>query len=285
MKVAVIDIGSNSVRLMLWADGTTLYKKINTTRLGEGIALSGRLSSAAIERSAQAVAAFCDEATREGAEATFAFATAAVRSAENGRAFCARVKELCGLDVDVVSGETEAKLGVSGALMGEEGGIVDIGGACTEVSSTKCGFAVSLNIGAVRLYDMCGDCEDKLFPVIEEKIAEINAPTDLGKMYAIGGTATTLASVKLALKTYDPNRIQGCVITRSEAKSLAKLLLSKTCEERKVIAGMDVRRADVIAGAALLFYMLMEKLDLREITVSERDNLEGYLNEKMRRGL
>ena len=112
---AVIDIGSNSVRLMLWADGKTLYKRLETTRLG-----------------------------------------AAVRVARNGKELCRAIERACGLRVDVVSGEEEALLGAAGALSQKDGGIIDIGGASTEVFFRKAGvtqFSVSMNVGAVRLFD------------------------------------------------------------------------------------------------------------------------------------
>ena len=125
MKYAVIDIGSNSVRLMLWADGT-LYKKLFTTRLAAGMR-DGVLQEDAMRRTAEAIAVFYREGVAEaGAARTFAFATAAVRSAKNGAAFCTYVKELCGAQIDVVSGDTEALLGAYGALGAQDGGMIDI---------------------------------------------------------------------------------------------------------------------------------------------------------------
>ncbi len=277
MKVAVIDIGSNSVRLMLWADGTTLYKKVQTTRLGESVALTGRLLPEAIERSALAVKAFYELALLEGAEKIFAFATAAVRSAVNGGDFCTRVKTLTGIEVDVVSGETEAKLGMLGALSGEEGGIIDIGGASTELCCEQTGLFVSLDVGAVRLYDLCGDRKDKLLPVIREKISCLCGRSAKGEFFAIGGTATTLASVKLGLEEYDADKIHGTEITYAEVSALSSLFFTRTKEEREKIAGMDVRRADVISGATYLLEQIMQTLSLERVIVSERDNMEGYL--------
>ena len=102
MKAAVIDIGSNSVRLMLWADGNVLVKKLSTTRLGEGTAFSAFLKPEAIERTAQAVCAFVAESKKEGADVVFAYATEAVRSASNGGTFTERVRELTGLTVVVL---------------------------------------------------------------------------------------------------------------------------------------------------------------------------------------
>jgi exopolyphosphatase/guanosine-5'-triphosphate,3'-diphosphate pyrophosphatase len=104
-KFAVIDIGSNSVRLMFVADGKVLYKALNTTRLGEGLAEYPRLKPEALERTAQAVAEFYARAINEGAESVLSFATAAARTAENGQEFVDRVQALCGLRVEIISGE------------------------------------------------------------------------------------------------------------------------------------------------------------------------------------
>ena len=279
MKSAVIDIGSNSVRLMLWADGTTLYKRLSTTRLAEGIADKPVLSARAMERTAQAIARFRAQAEADGAEKIYAFATAAVRSAHNGGEFCALVKNTCGLETDVVSGEEEALLGTYGALGEGDGTVVDVGGASTELCRRVNGEterAVSLNIGAVRLYDMCRDDGALLAAVIEEKLSALDGLDFSGKAVAGGGTATTLASVKLGLAEYDAAAVQGCPFTAKEAGLLAAGLLSLSAEARKKIKGMDENRADIIAGGALLLASVMKKCDIPALTVSDRDNLEGY---------
>ena len=283
MRYAVIDIGSNSVRLLLWADGS-FYKKTNTTRLGEGIALSPRLLPAAIERSAQAVAEFCREAA--GADGIFAFATAAVRRAENGAEFVARVKELCGIDVDVISGEREAELGLFGALEGRDGGIIDVGGASTEVTvgvGGKVVYAVSADIGAVRLRGLCG--EDRA--ALEARIADalrVYGEIPRAPMTAVGGTATSLAALEYGVEPYDPACIHGKTLTRAEVLKWADKLLSMPQEERLLLKGMDKRRADILGGAALLLARVMERAGAESIRISERDNLEGYLDEKLANG-
>ncbi len=153
-KFAVIDIGSNSVRLMFVADGKVLYKKLNTTRLGEGLVSSPLLTNEAIERTAEAVAGFYDEAKKDGAEEVYAFATAAARKAQNGQELVDRIYALRSLFVEIVSGEEEAKLGVLGALGKGDGIVVDIGGASTEIIRQERGkitYAKSVDIGVVRL--------------------------------------------------------------------------------------------------------------------------------------
>lgn len=281
MKIAVIDIGSNSVRLALFADGKTLYKRLASTRLGEGLAVSGRLSDAATERTAQAVAAFAADAAAEKAVNTYVFATAAVRSASNGNVFTRRVKELCGIDVDVVSGEEEAKLGITGALRGKDGGIIDVGGASTEVTLSQGGktlYSRSVNVGTVRLNDIAGRDKEKLSKLILGKIAEYGTFNASGfNMYGIGGTATTLAAVKHGLKVYDPSVTDGTVLSAGEIYSMAERILQMPVSEVCKMSGMEPNRADVIGGGCLLTYYVMRHFGIDKITVSESDNLEGYL--------
>ncbi len=280
MRIAVIDVGSNSVRLMTWADGKVLYKRVATTRLAEGLS-SGVLREKAMLRSADAIATFVERVKSEGADCIYAFATAAVRSAKNGGEFCALVREKCGVELDVVSGEREAYLGLSGALGGApSGAIVDIGGASTEVcvrADGEVSFSVSLNLGAVRLFDGCGQDFEKLSARILEELPRLEGCKVQGRAYAVGGTATTLASIKLGLREYDAARVQDLPLTRAEVEALAEKLLSLTQEERLSLAGMDEKRADIIGGGALFLFYIMKKLDLKEIFVSDRDNQEGYL--------
>ncbi len=279
MKVAIIDIGSNSVRLMLWADGKTLYKKVTTTRLGENLSESGKISTAASERTVTAIQSFCEDAKREGAR-VYAFATAAVRNAQNGDSFCKRVKEACGINLDVVSGKEEAVLGISGALGKEDGGIIDIGGASTEVSFRRGGsvyFSVSMNIGAVCLYNRCKDEKEKIAEEVRKVILPLQGVQPVEKVYAIGGTASTLAAVKTELKEYNGERLHHLPLSFDWVKHISDKLLSLTTEERLKIVGMDPSRADVIAGAAYLLAEIMKTLSVKTVYFSDCDNLEGYL--------
>ena len=278
MKTAIIDIGSNSVRLALMADGKTLYKRLSTTRLGEGLSLCGRLDGVAIKRTAEAVSSFKEQALSDGADKVFAFATAAVRSAENGNEFLLAAKKISGLEVDVISGETEAKIGITGALGNSDGGIIDIGGASTEVT-VQCGgetlYAVSADIGAVRLFDIAGRDEKKLKNTIENALGVFDGFSYDTKMWGVGGTATTLAALKLNLSAYDPEKIQACVFEAEEIEELSYKLLSMPVDEiRRHIP--DKKRADIIGGGALLLSMLINKFKIKKLFVSDRDNLEGY---------
>lgn len=280
MKISVIDIGSNSVRLATFEGGKTLYKRLNTTRLGEGLDKSGKISPAAMERTALAVCEFARAAAEEGAEKIYAFATEAVRSAQNGEEFLSRVKALSGLDTDVLSGEREAACGLAGVLGGADGGIIDIGGASTEITLRKGGktfYSVSVKCGAVRLFDAAGRDRLKLQETIDGKIAPLR-DIAVGNLpvYAIGGTATRLAAVRLGIKEYCPQKTDGLYITLREVENLASFLLENSVEYIKSVT-ICQKSSEIMGGGALLLAAIMRKLGLDGVTVSERDNLEGYM--------
>ena len=281
MKISAIDVGSNSVRLMVMAEGKTLYKQLDTTRLGEGLANSGVLKPEAIERTARAVQLFAAAAELNGAGTPYVFATASVRSASNGGDFVKRVKQLTGIDVDVISGEEEAACGITGALRGRDGGIIDLGGASTEITLQKGGktvYSKSVNVGTVRLYDIAGQDRQALERAARTALKDYGnlslAGTD---MYGVGGTATSLAALFHELPAYDPKVVDGTVLTVGWLGSMAERLLSMSVEERKAMRGMDVRRADVIAGGCLLLHHILKRFGAEKLTVSESDNLEGYV--------
>ena len=282
-KFAVIDIGSNSVRLMFVANGKVLYKRLNTTRLGEGIASSSRLKTEAIERTANAVYAFYQSAKTEGAEKTYAFATAAVRTATNGGAFIERVKSLCDLEVEVVSGEKEAELGILGALGKNDGAVIDMGGASCELVIKTDGEIVykkSVNIGVVRLKDECGTDKGKLIKAVTRAAEEYGVTPKIKAVHAIGGTATTLGALVLGLTEYDGEKVTGTEITVEKLQKTADKLLKMSVEEIASLPCMPAGRADVIAGGAFALATIMQKLGIEKMIVSDRDNLEGYAIKK-----
>ncbi len=284
-KFAVIDIGSNSVRLMFMADGKVLYKSLITTRLGEGLAQFSILNAAAIERSARAVETFYEKAINDGAEQVFAFATAAARSAENGAQFVDRVKELCGLSVEVISGEEEAEIGIIGALGEADGGLIDVGGASTEIVIKSNGNVIykkSVNIGVVRLKDKCGRERETLAAEARGAAKEFGIIPHNGTLTAIGGTATTLGAQILKLQEYSSDKVTGALITQAQMQAMADKLLAMSIEEIAALPCMPKGRADVLTGGAVLLATLMKELGIEKLIVSDRDNLEGFA---IKRGL
>ncbi len=282
-KFSVIDIGSNSVRLLFVADGKILYKTLQTTRLGEGLANAPFLLEEPIARTANAVASLYAQAKAEGAEEVLAFATAAVRSANNRNLFLERVRSLCGLQIEVLSGEEEAEIGLLGALGNQDGGVLDIGGASTELVVKRQGEIVykkSADVGVVRLKDTC---RNELSALQTYTRLAAQAFSDFPKgtpVRAIGGTATTIAAQLLGLREYDSQQVTGTSITLEQMRALTEKFAHMSVEEIGVLPCMPAGRADVIFGGMTWLYTLMQTLSIPKITVSDRDNLEGYAVKK-----
>ena len=283
MKYGVIDIGSNSVRLMMSDGENTLYKTVKTTQLAEGMGEDNYLQPLAIERTALAVSFFNQRAKKEGAEKVFVFATAAIRQAINGNEFLTEVRRISGIEVDVVSGEFEAELGLIGALNGRDGGVVDVGGASSEVIVVSNGekiYAKSVDVGAVKVKDVCGQDQVKGSEYIDLKMRSFDKIPN-ADLCAIGGTATSLAAILQELAVYDPDKINGYEISVEELGALTDKLYSLTIGARRKLKGLQAGRAEIIAGGAMILYKIALKAGVDKITVSERDNLEGYLKVKL----
>jgi exopolyphosphatase/guanosine-5'-triphosphate,3'-diphosphate pyrophosphatase len=283
MKYGVIDIGSNSVRLMMSDGINTLYKNVKTTRLAEGMGEDLLLKDEPIERTARAVSFFVEKAKIENADEIFVFATAAVRRSKNKQQFIDLIKNLCNADVDVVSGEDEARLGVLGALNGADGGVIDVGGASAEICVVKDGARVytkSLYLGAVSVTDKCGQNRNTVDKFVAEKVEEYgNVPKT--EFYAVGGTATSIAALILELDPYDPERVDGYTVTFDQMEKLCSRLFAMSVSEREKLKGLQKERAKVIASGVAIVLSIMKKLGINKLTVSEKDNLEGYLKVKM----
>lgn len=278
-KIAVIDVGSNSVRLMTLADGKVLYKTLETTQLGEGLAQAPVLKESAMERTAQAIANFSARAKSEGAERVVAFATAAVRSARNGGAFVEKVKALCGVEIEVLSGNEEAEIGMKGALGEKDGGIIDIGGASTEIVLRKSGKTVykkSVDIGVVRLKDSCGRDLSALQREAKRAVKEYGEVPSGETMLAIGGTATTIASILLDLQEYDGAKVTGFIMNRAQIEELAIRLANTSAEEIAARPCVPRKRAEVLLGGVVWLAEIMRAFGFEEVVASDSDNLEGY---------
>ena len=249
-----------------------------STRLGEGLSFSNKLLKTAIDRTVKAVCELYAVALRRGAKEIYVFATAAVRNSSNGNEFVDAVKNATGLTVDVVSGELEAKLALNGATQGN-GGVIDVGGASSEVCYVGEGvkpYGYSLKMGAVKLYDACGRDKNKVFNLLSGIMSEYGQIPN-GNYFAVGGTATSLAAVDLGLKTYNPDLVHGHYISTERLTEITNTLFSLTTEEIVNRYSVVEKRADIIAGGSAIILSILNYAGLKGITVSENDNLEGYL--------
>lgn len=273
MKYAAIDVGSNSVRVL--SDGRKL---LEITTLGEGLLLTGRLKPEAIKRTADAVKKFYDLAVSEGADKVFVFATEAVRAAENGGDFISLMKEN-GIDVDLVSKDKEAECGFLGAYTGGTCAILDIGGASAEIAvgdENGIVYKKSLPLGAVRLKDYSDDVKE-----MEEYVASVARDylpvPRFDRLIAIGGTPTTYAAIKLESEPYDPKAVNGTTLTRGEIRSITERIVATPYEDRKNIKGLHPKKVPFAVQSGVLLYTIAEAVGAEVLTVSESDNLEGYI--------
>ena len=283
-KYGVIDIGSNSVRAILYSDGKILYKNLAMTRLGEGLATSGCINKAAMDRSVDAIQNFVCHLIAMGADEILPFATEAVRSAVNGKDFTDAVKTTVGFEVDVVNGDVEGELGLLGALNGKDGGIIDIGGASAEIVAASGGrkvYSHSLPLGAVRLFDCCGEDEKKLDELITKRLEEYGEVPQYVDYYAIGGTSSTLGFLDTELERYDENAVHGRVLTVQRLNELYLKLRSCSLQERVGKLHVNAKRAEIIVGGAYLLKRILERFNIPKVTVSEGDNLLGYVKKKV----
>ncbi len=291
---AVVDLGTNSARLMVAhiASGRVVsdFKTLRMIRIGEGMVEEGRIAPAAISRAVQAIREFQEIAARyDVGRHFFCFGTSAIREASNRGEFLHAVLEGCGVQVDVISGEDEASLGFAGSIEGY-GGMFDIGGGSTEVmvgSMQDVWFRHSFLIGTVRCYGLfpgADNANPEAFTAAHHHAAEIfSAIPDPGELSftGIGGTATAIAAVDLALDTYDAARVQGHVLSLERVQEICLMLESMTRAQRETIAGLEVKRADVAVFGAIIMLEFMKAVGAAHITVSDSDNQEGYLALKL----
>lgn len=300
LRVASIDIGTNSVRLLVadvGADGgfRRVFMDRRITRLGAGLRRLGSMGVEAVKETLETLCVFVKEARRQGAKRTLAAATGAVRDAKNGRAFVDRVSERTGLMVRVLSGEEEAHWmmqGISQVWRHPPHGwmIVDVGGGSTEFVKAR-GCEVenvrSIPFGMVHLteeiihhdppladeIDRCCEVARTAFKESLSMIGAFRCPPAV--LVGTAGTITTLAALDLALDTYDGDRVNGYRLQREDVDRWGQILSGMNNLRRRELPGMEPGREDVILAGVLMFSQLMNLLGSEEIHVSDYGLLEG----------
>ncbi|HHY90920.1 MAG TPA: Ppx/GppA family phosphatase [Clostridiales bacterium] len=302
-KLGAVDIGSNSIRLLIAGiEGGRIvesFKTLEMVRIGKYEGPVRRLSEEAIERSMDVLRKFMETARKEGIAKLSMIATSAVRESENGNELVERVDRELGQHVEVVTGKREAELGFLGVLAGLEQKdenilVADVGGGSTELilgNSQDIQYIVSLNVGCVQLTDIFGTRDRIEASKLKEMAKKVDhtlydAIGDLKKfqidrVIGIGGTITTLASVVQKLETYDPKRIHQFRLTHRQIQDCLSQFSEKNLEERKQMVGMYPKRADVITAGTVIFDRLLALLGKDEMAVSEYDNLEGLIFEQL----
>ncbi len=276
---AVIDIGSNSVRLAYLEGDGVHPKQVETTFLAEGLAQSGALSPAAIDRTAKAIFGFFTECAYAGVDQIYIFGTEALRSGSNAMDLVYKVKQQTGLSIDIIDGKTEALCGFLGANPKKNAiCVVDIGGASIELAQGKelIEDSKSLPLGVTRVQDLCKSDREQTRAYYAQQIKAF--PLFTSPLVGIGGTATSLAAMHLRLDPYDPKAVHNCVLKLDDLIKLEDEIYSYATPAAlsQAFPSLGEARAKVIGTGCIALIEIMRYLQKKEISVSEGDNVEGY---------
>ena len=301
MRLATIDLGTNTVRLLV-ADvpADRRWRVVDAdqrvTRLGEGLAATGRLGEEPMARTTAVVEQYVARARRAGSVRLAIVATSAVREAVNGRPFAAALEEATGQPVTIVNGEEEAALTLRGVLAGVGPGagaslVFDIGGGSTEYILARSATpvaAVSLRLGVVDLAerhpfpgpvdpDGYAALHDEIVARLIDEIPAAIRASRPARLVGTAGTATTLAALDLALARYDAVRVQGHTVTRRAVDTLLARLGALTVGERAALPCLEPGRADLIVPGAAIVQATMEVVGADRMVVSDWGLREGLL--------
>jgi exopolyphosphatase / guanosine-5'-triphosphate,3'-diphosphate pyrophosphatase len=299
---AGVDVGSNSVRLLVAdAAGSTITRLMRITRLGAGVDETGHLDDAALERTLDALREFRAVWTDHGVDGRVRIAaTSAVRDAADRERFFAGVREVTGVDAEVLSGEEEAALahaGATGAVeVAEPAVVLDVGGGSTELvvggPDGDVAGSVSLQLGCVRLTErlLAGDpptpeqlaaARDEIVARLDEadaRLAEQGVSLrDARSLVGVAGTSTTLGAIHLGLAEYDPTRIHGTRVPSVAVRDLAVQLAGIPAARRAGLGPVQPGREDVLHGGALIVAAVVERYGFGDLVVSESDSLDGLV--------
>jgi exopolyphosphatase/guanosine-5'-triphosphate,3'-diphosphate pyrophosphatase len=295
-RAASIDIGTNTILLLIAevveGEINPLFEMETVVRLGENLQKTGVISSQAMDRGLQTLTEYLRQCQVWEVQRVFAVGTSALREAKNSEVFLRRVKEKLNLAIEVISGEEEAQLSFSAVakdLQERERSIlvVDVGGGSTEFilgRGDQISQWISLPIGSVRFTEAFLHSDpvlqeewNRMERQIRDSLVDIPHSREQLTLVAVGGTATTLASVEQGLEDFIAERIHHFVLEKEALKNQLLLYRTKTIEERKKISGLPVARADVILAGAAILYLTMEKVKCPSVLISCHGVRHGLL--------
>ncbi|MGH2925240.1 MAG: Ppx/GppA phosphatase family protein [Solirubrobacterales bacterium] len=296
MRVAVIDIGTNSTRLLVGdvSDGevSELERRSTVTRLGRGVDTTHQLAAEAIDDVCQTVAEYVAIYEPLAPDAITAIATSAVRDADNSSVFLAELRERFALSAHILDGAEEARLTYVGTSAGRDPVdatlVVDIGGGSTELvvgSGSGVSFHASLQAGTVRHTerylttdppgpDDLDALANDVRGLIDAELAD-TAIASADKGIAVAGTPTSLAAIEQGLEPYDPELVHGFELSLDAIQRMYSMLASMSLEERLEVAGLQPSRAPTIVAGVVILIQVMRAFGLRRVEVSEHDILYG----------
>jgi exopolyphosphatase/guanosine-5'-triphosphate,3'-diphosphate pyrophosphatase len=299
VRLAALDVGTNSTRLLVAdvAGGAIVAehaREMVITRLGKGVDRTGRFDQAALARTLEVLAGYAETCRRLGVERRRLVATSATRDAADRQAFLDGVRELLGVDAEVLTGPAEAAAAYRGATATLEGEVptlvVDIGGGSTELilgDGRTARSMVSLDIGCVRLFErhlgQDPPAADEVAALRADvaahldQVAAVLDPAAAERVVGVAGTVTTVAAIALGLDRYDARRIHRATLDAADIAATAGKLAAMTVAERAALPVMARGREDVIAAGALLLDELVARFRMPRVIASETDILDGVL--------
>jgi exopolyphosphatase/guanosine-5'-triphosphate,3'-diphosphate pyrophosphatase len=307
VRVAVVDIGSNSTRLLVadvaGGDLTEVERRTRVTRLGDRVGETGRLSDEAIDRVRATLADYRAAIDRHRAQTTVAVLTSAVRDAANGADFLARVRDDYGLDARTIPGDEEARLTFLGATSERAPDdatpivVIDIGGGSTELvvgAGHEVGFHVSTQAGVVRhterhiAHDPPTGAELDALAADASAIFDDAVPQDVRATtraaIAVAGTATSLGAIDLDLECFDPNKVHGHDLSLTRCAAILERLAALTDAQRREVRGLHPDRAPTIVAGVVMLIEALRVFGLDCTEVSDHDILRGAALEAVHRG-
>lgn len=293
--IAVIDIGTNSTRLLVGRvkNGKVKEKlRLTTiTRIGEDFSKNNYIKGSALQRTLKTISYYLDRARECNVDKIYAFGTAAMREAGNSQEVLKEIEMRTGILPKVLSGEVEASttfLGASSDFRQKQKTVIDIGGGSTElmVGKKRADKVISIPMGSVKVQEIhnLGDYVGKEH--LENSINEVMnyfrasfKPSRFNSqiVISVGGTPTSLSAIIQGLEEYDRKKVHLSKISLKELKENLEILALKTRKEREKIPSMDPRRADVIVAGGVILFTLLTILGKNETYVSEHDILDGLL--------
>lgn len=292
---AIIDIGTNSVRLLLAEkdekeEWKILKKDLRSTRLGEGMTDKAYIGKGPQERTLKAIEEFAAAARLEGADEIFAYGTSIMRDAANGPAFSDEVTSAVGIPVRILSGKEEAYYSYIGAAgtSGVVTSVVDIGGGSTEICmgfGTDIGMRHSFRLGCVRCSKQFDTTTPRGVAELKKHCFDLFRHTELmqsvknvKRWIGVGGTVTSMAAMLQELEVYDSAKVQDFVIHQDDVNRMLKKLCAMSYDDKCHFTGLMPERADIIVAGVAILDALMEYFALPEIIASDRDLSEGLLD-------
>ncbi len=293
MRVAAIDCGTNTIKLLVGDLPDVDVRELRMVRLGQDLDRTGRIADEALERAFAAIdeyAAIIKSYDVPPSRVRFV-ATSASRDASNADVFVAGVRDRIGVEPEVVSGADEAALSFDGAVRNlarppaEPVLVIDIGGGSTELilGRNAPDAADSMDIGSVRMHERHLHSDPPTRAEIDACVADIDAhldacpvsPADAATVVGVAGTVTQLAAVALELPAYDREAVDQSVFSRAQVQATVDRLLAMTVAERRALPSMHPGRADVIGAGALILSRVLRRAGVDSLVVSEADILDG----------